>query len=1053
MFISTTRFKETEEQLQQSEQMVQLLRGSMNQCTANMMIADAEFNIIYVNDALVAFLAEAQSDIQKDVPQFNARDLIGKNIDVFHKNPTHQRGMLEKLKDVYKTAIVIGGRSFNLYANPIHDGAGKRIGTSVEWQDGAAIGLFDAINRSQAIVEYSLSGTILTANDNMLSLLGYSCEALQGKPFAMLTSDAVHPPLQRSALWEQVQHGEPYIGDMAFLTRDKKLIWMYVNLNPIRDLRGKIVKIVQTSTDITASKETANMAARLKLALDTCTANVMLADEHYNIIYLNESIVKFLEEAEDMVRKDLPNFCVKNLIGQNIDIFHKNPAHQRSMLDRLNSTFATSILVGGKSFNLVTNPIYDAQGKRLGTTVEWQDGLKEGIVDALTSSQAVIRFTPQGIVEMVNKNFLNLVGYTEDEVKGKHHAMLCDDDDAQSPAYQTLWEKLRKGEMQFGEYRRKDKHGKDLWISASYNPVIDRTGRVVSVVQIATDSTKEVVLRHQTKLLSLVANETDNSVIITDKEERIEYVNPGFIKMTGYSAAEAIGKKPRDMLQGKITDAETKKKIRETLNAGQAGYFEILNYDKSGNSYWVSLAINPVKNNKGEIERFIAIQANITATKEQSLDSSVRLAAIMKSNAVMEWNIDGAALLCNDSFAKAVGESKAQDVLAYGDHYQLSAFLDEREIAIIIAKRPVQKEVEVRTHKGALAYFEATILPIPDTEGNIKTIVMYATVTTDNVLVRRENERGMAECDDVLQNVAHGVLTKRMNGEYHGSFNQIKTALNTTIDRISEMVRDIIDAAQSVNQAARDISAGSVDLLQRTEQQASNLEETATSMEEITGTVKKNSEHASNASNLSRKASVIAAEGGTVVEQAVMAMGTIEASSRKISDIIGVIDEIAFQTNLLALNAAVEAARAGDAGKGFAVVASEVRSLAGRSASASKEIKALISESAIQVHHGAALVKQAGDTLKTIVSSVQEVAGIVSEIAHASREQAVGIDEVNTSITHMDEMTQQNAVLVEQNTAAAQSMVEQATTLEHLMSFFSISEDDAHHKTRPIARR
>jgi methyl-accepting chemotaxis protein len=289
--------------------------------------------------------------------------------------------------------------------------------------------------------------------------------------------------------------------------------------------------------------------------------------------------------------------------------------------------------------------------------------------------------------------------------------------------------------------------------------------------------------------------------------------------------------------------------------------------------------------------------------------------------------------------------------------------------------------------------------------------------------------------------MAAGDLTRKMEGDYHGTFSQIKESVNATVDRLYGMVQRIIEAAQAVNSAANEIASGSTDLSQRTEEQASSLEETAASMEQITGTVRQNSQNANTANDLSSKANQVAGDGGRVVEEAVGAMGNIEKSAQKIADIIGVIDEIAFQTNLLALNAAVEAARAGDAGRGFAVVASEVRSLAGRSASASKEIKALILESSAQVKSGAELVKQAGTTLKDIVQSVEQVASIVSEIAAASREQATGIDEINTSITQMDEVTQQNAALVEENTAAAQSMVEQAESLEQLMSFFRLSEE------------
>ena len=293
----------------------------------------------------------------------------------------------------------------------------------------------------------------------------------------------------------------------------------------------------------------------------------------------------------------------------------------------------------------------------------------------------------------------------------------------------------------------------------------------------------------------------------------------------------------------------------------------------------------------------------------------------------------------------------------------------------------------------------------------------------------------------VLQAFSEGNLMQTMQGEYKGAFLQMQNGINGTITRLRDIVTRIKESAQSVNSASSEISAGSTDLSQRTEEQASSLEETAASMEELTETVRQNSENAKNANLLSSEARDVAERGGQVVYDAVQAMTSIEKSSQKISDIISVIDEIAFQTNLLALNAAVEAARAGEAGKGFAVVASEVRSLAGRSASASKEIKTLIMESSGQVKSGAELVHQAGETLKDIVTSVKKVADIIAEIANASAEQSSGIGEINTAVSQMDEMTQQNAALVEENTAAAQSMVQQAQALNQMMQFFKVNEE------------
>ncbi|MCW1982132.1 methyl-accepting chemotaxis protein/methyl-accepting chemotaxis protein-1 (serine sensor receptor) [Xanthomonas arboricola] len=290
----------------------------------------------------------------------------------------------------------------------------------------------------------------------------------------------------------------------------------------------------------------------------------------------------------------------------------------------------------------------------------------------------------------------------------------------------------------------------------------------------------------------------------------------------------------------------------------------------------------------------------------------------------------------------------------------------------------------------------------------------------------------------LLQSIAAGDLTARMSGEFRGVFAQMRDDANATAIQLAQIVGNIQQSAVSINAAASEIAAGNQDLSQRTEQQAANLEETAASMEELTSTVKQNAESARQANQLAIGAARVASQGGEVVGKVVETMSGIEASSKKIADIISVIDGIAFQTNILALNAAVEAARAGEQGRGFAVVASEVRTLAQRSSGAAKEIKDLIDDSVQRVAEGSALVHTAGKTMGDVVASVQRVTDIMGEISAASQEQSAGIEQVNQTITHMDETTQQNAALVEEATAAARSMEEQAEQLTDAVAIFKI---------------
>ena len=465
-------------------------------------------------------------------------------------------------------------------------------------------------------------------------------------------------------------------------------------------------------------------ASRIKQALDSVTANVMVADGDLNIIYFNDTVLEMFRNAEQDIRKDLPNFNVNELMGQNIDVFHKNPSHQRQMLAALKSTYKADIAVGGRDFQVIANPVFSESGERLGTVVEWADRTQELSV--------------------------------EREVAG-------------------IVEGAKRGEL---------------------------------------------------------------------------------------SARIAL--------------------------EGKDGFF-------------------------------LTLSENV--------------------NQLLQ-----------------VSQSVTEDTIR------------------------------------------------------------------------------------VLGALSRGNLTETIKADYEGAFDQLKEDANATVAKLTEVIGKIKSGADQVNTGSKEIASGNMNLSQRTEEQASTLEETASSMEEMTATVKQNADNAAQANQLAEGARAQAEKGGTVVGDAVQAMQAINESSRKISDIIGVIDEIAFQTNLLALNAAVEAARAGEQGRGFAVVASEVRNLAGRSATAAKEIKELIEDSVNKVGEGSRLVDESGQTLDEIVSAVKKVTDIVSEIAAASSEQAAGIEQVNKAVMGMDETTQQNAALVEEAASAAASMGDQANSLNQLVAFFRTND-------------
>lgn len=724
------------------------LKKSLEVCQANVMVADTDFNICYMNDSVTKMMQNNDTRLREAIPGFDSNDLIGRNVDSFHKNPSHQRSLVNGLRAPYTTDLNLNGMTFGLVATPLFSDVGERLGTVVEWYDKTE--------------------------------------------------------------------------ELAKQKEEKRI---------------------------------ANENARIAQALKICDTNIMMADEQLNIIYMNDSVTGMLQEAESELRKELPNFDSRSLIGSNVDVFHKNPAHQRKLLNELSSAYRTDIKVGSLTFGLIATPVMDKDNHRLGTVVEWKNKTEE-----LKREQEQSRIAEENL--RVRQALDNVTT----------NAMIADAD-----------------------------------------------GNIV-----------------------YMNNSVSEMLQTAEKDIRKE--------LTHFEARKIVGSNFDSFHKNPAHQRNLLSKLTSTYRA----QIEI-----GGRTF--ALVANPVVNETGD-----------------------------RIGSVVEW-------------ADRTDEVRT-----------------EREIDNLVTQA-TNGELTAR-------------IGIEGKEG-----FMLNLSNRLNTLME-VTEEIMSDTMRVLGALAHGNLREKIHRDYQGSFGKLKNDANATVEKLISIIGGINESANAVSSGADEIAQGNSDLSQRTEEQASSLEETASSMEEMTSVVKQSSENAKQANDLSTEAWRIAERGGEVVSRAVTAMGEINHASKKISDIIGVIDEIAFQTNLLALNAAVEAARAGEQGRGFAVVAGEVRNLAQRSAGAAKEIKDLIRDSVAKVEDGTELVNESGETLQGIVDSVQKVSQMIGDITTAAVEQTSGIEQVNTAISQMDEMTQQNAALVEEASAAGEALSDQARQLMDLIGFFSLDE-------------
>ncbi len=534
------------------------------------------------------------------------------------------------------------------------------------------------------------------------------------------------------------------------------------------------------------------------------------------------------------------------------------------------------------------------------------------------------------------------------------------------------------------------------------------------------------------------------AVIEFDPNGVILFANEPFMATVGYKLEEIQGKHHAMFVDPSERESDAYKSFWRKLGEGQVFQDQVPRVAAGGRRIWLQAIYTPIRNRSGAVTKVVKFATDITEQKNAEAELQGQMAAISKSQAVIEFDLTGNILRANENFLDATGYAHDEIV---GQHH--SMFVDEatktsaeyREFWEKLGSGDFHQGRYRRIGKGGREiWIQASYNPIFDAFGKAWKIVKYATDITAARKAEIDLETAASEIAEVVEAAKKRDLTKLVPTENRtGNVLSLCNGVNELVSSYAEVVSSFAATTADVNDTAQEMTAASHNLSKRTEDQAASLEETAATSEQLAASVKATSE-------ASRKAAAIAAEamrsaetGGEIVGQAVDAMSKIEASSARISDITRVLDDIAFQTNLLALNAAVEAARAGPAGKGFAVVASEVRTLAQRSGAAAKDIFTLISSSHGEVGQGVKLVREAGDALTAILASSRKVAGTIADISSATGEQAHGIDEVSQTVADLDSITQANAALAEESAASAKMLSERAQRLHDVISSFRMS--------------